>query len=317
MRMYDDEIDVEEGEAKLEELLDSVKYIHKDMLASLKKNPPTRDEARFLVDIYYQMQGYRIALAGQIRSVGEDPHESLDFFLRQAKIMEVQIQKMLQVFVMTDQHIGDWLMHVYGVGPVISAGLIAHIDINIGVTAGKIWRFAGLDPTVTWEKGQKRPWNAKLKTLCWKIGQSFLKFQNRDLCYYGKVFAQRREIETAKNERLEYKDQAAAKLERFNFRKTTTAYAYYSEGKLPPAHIQARARRYAVKLFLSHMQWVWFETYYQQPAPFPYTHEYGGHMDLILPPRYEARQDREWRAHTGSPIVPVSFDEFMAKIKAA
>jgi hypothetical protein len=44
--------------------------------------------------------------------------------------------------------------------------LLARIDIVKAPTAGHIWRYAGLDPTVRWNKGEKRPWNAGLKVLC-------------------------------------------------------------------------------------------------------------------------------------------------------
>ena len=67
--------------------------------------------------------------------------------------------------------VGAWARSVVGVGPVICAGLLAHIDITKAPTAGHIWNYAGLNPSVSWEKGQKRPWNAALKTLCWKLGE--------------------------------------------------------------------------------------------------------------------------------------------------
>ena len=56
----------------------------------------------------------------------------------------------------------------------ISAGLMANIDITKVQTAGQIQAFAGLDPTREWNKGEKRPYNARLKALCWKIGQCFI-----------------------------------------------------------------------------------------------------------------------------------------------
>ncbi len=40
----------------------------------------------------------------------------------------------------------------------------------------------------------------------------------------------------------------------FNIGKSTEAYGHYSTGHLPPAPIDARARRWTVKLFLAHIQ---------------------------------------------------------------
>ena len=48
------------------------------------------------------------------------------------------------------QPIGQWLLSVTGIGEVISAGLIANLDIRKAKTAGAFWRFCGLDPTVEW-----------------------------------------------------------------------------------------------------------------------------------------------------------------------
>ena len=156
---------------------------------------PTRDalqaaktlddkEIRFLVDSYYQLQDYRKASNNQIRSidqgVDEAPpaHQTLDWLAAQLDTMENQIKRALDVYSMAHP-IGPWVRSVYGIGPVIAAGLAAHIDNTKCPTVGHIWRFAGLDPTLKWEKGQKRPFNAQLKVLCWKAGQSFMKFSGQ------------------------------------------------------------------------------------------------------------------------------------------
>ncbi len=53
---------------------------------------------------------------------------------------------------------------------------------------------------------------------------------------------------------------------------------------LPPNHIHSRARRWAVKLFLSHAHFVghWLTT--KQLAPNPYPIEFCGHAHVIPPP---------------------------------
>ena len=166
---------------------------------------------------------------------------------------------------------------------MLSAGLLAHIDITRAPTVGHIWSFAGLDPTKTWEKGQKRPWNSSLKTLCWKIGQSFMKFSNQEECFYGHLYRERKAREIARNEAGELAEQAKQMLERRNFRKDTIARKFYEEGKLPPAHIDARARRYAVKLFLAHWHEVAYVAHYHQPPPLPYPIAHLGHAHVIRP----------------------------------
>jgi hypothetical protein len=254
-------------------------YIELEALNKLKrdiKNAGTtlsKEEARYLVDLYYQMQEYRKASDNQVRQLqkedNKEPHETLAFFANNFRTLERNIKSVLQVYA-ESKPIGQWMLSICGIGPVISAGLMANIDITKVQTAGQIQAFAGLDPTREWHKGEKRPYNARLKTLCWKIGQCFIKVQNNEEDVYGKIFAIRKAYEIERNEKGELADQAKAKLERFNIKKTTDAYKWYSQGKLPPAHINQRASRYAVKIFLSHLFSVWYEMEHKEKPPKPY-----------------------------------------------
>lgn len=254
-------------------------YIELEALNKLKrdiKNAGTtlsKEEARYLVDLYYQMQEYRKASDNQVRQLQKEdtkePHETLAFFANNFRTLERNIKSVLQVYA-ESKPIGQWMLSICGIGPVISAGLMANIDITKVQTAGQIQAFAGLDPTREWNKGEKRPYNARLKTLCWKIGQCFIKVQNNEEDVYGKIFAIRKAYEIERNEKGELADQAKAKLERFNIKKTTDAYKWYSQGKLPPAHINQRASRYAVKIFLSHLFSVWYEMEHKEKPPKPY-----------------------------------------------
>ena len=254
-------------------------YIELEALNKLKrdiKNAGTtlsKEEARYLVDLYYQMQEYRKTSDNQVRQLqkedNKEPHETLAFFANNFRTLERNIKSVLQVYA-ESKPIGQWMLSICGIGPVISAGLMANIDITKVQTAGQIQAFAGLDPTREWHKGEKRPYNARLKTLCWKIGQCFIKVQNNEEDVYGKIFAIRKAYEIERNEKGELADQAKAKLERFNIKKTTDAYKWYSQGKLPPAHINQRASRYAVKIFLSHLFSVWYEMEHKEKPPKPY-----------------------------------------------
>jgi len=236
-------------------------------------------EARFLVDTYYTMQETRIRASGQLRAIKDEPHEVLTWFEDQASTLENQVKRALDKY--TSGHpMGEWMRGVFGIGLVISAGLLAHIDITKAPTVGHIWRFAGLDPTVRWEKKSKRPWNARLKVICFHAGESFVKFSNNEKCIYGHEYRQRKELEEAANEKLAYAEQAKEKLERFNIGKATDAYKAYSVGKLPPAHLHARAKRYAVKLFLSHLHGEMYRTILKQEPPLPYPIAHMGHVHL-------------------------------------
>ena len=240
-------------------------------------------EARFLVDNYYTMQQSRIRAAGQVRSMQTEPHETLEHLTTQSERLEEQTKSALAAYV--EAHpVGKWLISIVGIGPVISAGLLAHIDIDKAPTVGHIWAFAGLDPTRVWAKGQKRPHNSMLKVICWKAGESFVKNCNREGCFYGEIYKKRKEQETTKNDNGDFAAQAANILATHNYNKTTDAYKAYSQGKLPPAHVHARARRYAVKLFLAHLHEEMFLNRFGVAPPLPYPIQHLGHAHKIERP---------------------------------
>lgn len=131
--------------------------------ASRTLNP---QEARYLVDRYYQIQQYRTSAKNQIRaSESEEPNEVIVWFAENFEELEKNIKKALDAY--TSSHpVGAWAKSVIGVGPTFAAGLLAHIDAKKAPTAGAVWSYAGYNPSVEWLKGQKRPWNADLKKLC-------------------------------------------------------------------------------------------------------------------------------------------------------
>ena len=238
-------------------------------------------EARYLVDLYYTVQDYRKATTQQVTD--EEPNLLLGWFADQHRMLENNIKKALDIYT-DNQEIGVWCKGITGIGPVIAAGLLAHIDITKAPTVGSIWKFAGLDPSSKWEKGQKRPWNADLKVLCWKIGESFVKVSGNENDFYGKIYIERKAQELLANERGDYKEKAEAVLKAKKIGKDTTAYEWYSQGKLPPAHIHARAKRYAVKLFLSHFFEMSYEHHYGKKAPEAYCFAHLGHAHKIEAP---------------------------------
>jgi hypothetical protein len=285
-------------------------------------------EVRFLVDDYYIMQESRIRAAGQIRSMErapeQEPHGILTWSKGCSEIHEGQIKAALNIYAKS-KDMGRWLMSIHGIGPVIASGLLAHIDWT-KPTVGHIWRFAGLDPTSKWVKGERRPWNASLKTLCWKVGESFIKVQNKPKDTYGKEYAIRKQYEVTGNDDGRFADQA--KVRATQVKPATESYKWYTgqypagttaaymalasifekqqliteraklltdrrlkagEGlpMLSPPHINSRARRYAVKLFLSHAHFTGLFLTTGRLAPNPYPIAHCGHAHVIAPPNLD------------------------------
>jgi hypothetical protein len=263
----------------------------------------TVPQVRYLVDTYYSYQKFRLSSSNQVRAltVSGEPHLAITWTGARMKEMEADVLVMLDSYTNTEPTgMGAWAKEICGIGPVISAGLVAHLDITQAPTVGHWWRFAGLDPTSKWEKGKKRPWNAGLKVLCYKIGESFVKVQNRDDDVYGKLYASRKQQEQAKNLAGDFADQAKRAITEKKYGEDTSAKKYYEQGQLPPAHIHARARRYAVKQFLADYHAECYFRHYGAPPPFPYPISILGHAHL------DDRQGTYARAGQPRPATPNS-----------
>lgn len=316
---------------------------------------PTKEEARFLNDIYYQTQAKRIAIAGQLRSLKQDKDTKskddakneenlafLEWYLSKSVKMEENIKKALEAF-SDSYYLSRWAKACKGIGPVLATALAANLEIKSkDMHAGNWWSYCGLndnnrpwlgkeksrviveeaiknhdgvlddftvyevaaktkwqfsylekakDPKKGWKKDELIkicsfvPYNKKLKVLCFKIGQSFRWQQNKPDSLYGRILREREEYEKTKNEAGEYAEQAKEILASKNFNKKTVAYKYYSEGKLPPAHINRRAERYATKLFISHLFEAAYYNKFGEKCPSPYIigFDESGHNDYIDP----------------------------------
>lgn len=128
---------------------------------------PTREEAKFLVDTFYQYQKRRIAMDGQIRAIlkGQDKviknknhsnemfMEYLDIKLRE---FEKNIERALNVY-SGNFYLGKYSRSILGIGPVLAAGLAATFEIkdngnnDTNMKAGNWWSYAGLNDN-------NRPW---------------------------------------------------------------------------------------------------------------------------------------------------------------
>ena len=240
-----------------------------------------RSEIRHLVTSYYQVQEFRTAAGNMVHSQRKDgrPYGLVQWLANEQRSIEDSIKAALGAYAKNDQT-GAWALSQHGIGPVISAGLLAHIDVEKAPTAGHIWSFAGLNPSQKWEKGQKRPWNAELKTLCWKLGDSFVKSSNSPKSFYGPIYRARKAQEIEKNDAGDFAELAAKTLAERTIKDKATK-DIYEAGKLPLGRLDLRARRIAVKLFLSHFHDVL--TYYElgRRAPQPYAFEHLGHTHRI------------------------------------
>lgn len=173
-----------------------------------------------------------------------------------------------------------------------------------------------------------RPWNARLKAICvYRIGETLVKFSGNEKCFYGRLMADKKRALWKQNVAGEFRDAATSDMEAKRQGDGTDAAAWkrglydpssaqaaidggtwpssaltakLADGvrfpMLPPGQIHNRARRWAVKLFLSHLHHVMYWDYHKSAPPAPYIFEHpelGDHRHLVDPPLWpEAAKGR-------------------------
>ena len=287
----------------------------------IKQNPITsREEVKSLLSLYYQIQDFRIGAGNRQFQLDKQDEDDTDNKVKAAKNIsfaytnsglkdiEDTIAEWLTDYVKRDP-VGKWLLTVKGIGGVLAAGFLAYIDISKCQTAGAIWRYAGIEGhKAPRKKGVKIDYNPAFKVLCWKAGEQFVKVsgykkdpktkevlldKNGNPIYriedalYGHLYREKLAELITKNENGEFKEFAQVILSEKNFTKETDTKKTYEEGKLPMAHLMAMAKRYAVKIFLSHLFTLWYEHANGKPAPRPFAEVHLGHVHMIEPPNKE------------------------------
>ena len=139
----------------------------------------------------------------------------------------------------------------------------------------------------------KIPYNQRLKSIMWNVGQSFI-YQSSRGSYYGKLYMERKAYEVKRNEEGYNKEYAEANIGKLKDKNTET-YKAYSQGMIPPSQITARARRWVEQLFLAHL----FDEMYRvhndalPPVPYILAHpEKNSTIENLSPddPRYEEQR---------------------------
>lgn len=277
--------------------LESPDEVVENSIATPRAENPIRRRAAILVRAYHTAQAERIRWDNRLREDAEADAKAREVPKEEGKgdlvfklladshrDSEAKIKKELESYA-SELPEGRWAMAQKGVGPVFAAGLLAFVDPEIQKTAGRVWSYAGLTAEKTYRKrGEKLTHNPDFKKLCFLIGKSFIFNSGRPGCIYGQIYKDRKAYEAAKNENGDYADYAKLMLERAKFGEDTKARTVYLSGKLPPGHLDARARRYAVKFFLSHFHEVAYRIHWGEAPPVPYPIGILGHTDYVPPP---------------------------------
>jgi hypothetical protein len=254
-----------------------------------------------MVSLYYDCQDLRIAHGNKKRT--EPPSELvqwLDFWMHAG---ENVINGKLKHWVESDKCPPEaaWAYEQVGIGPVLAAGLAAHINLEKAKTPSSVWKFAGLAPGFDRKKKHvKLPYNARLKVVAWKLGESFMKVSGKENAVYGHLYADFKAEEIKRNEAGLYKEQAALELATKNITKKE-AKAILESGKLTDGHLHSRAKRRAVKIFLVHY-WTKGREARGLEVRGPYAETILGHDGIIPASEMESSKRNERASASESPM---------------
>ena len=303
---------------------------------------PLHSRTRTLVETYYDVQKLRIALAGRVfqletqgdvslKEANEDSDGKITSpYVEQLQHIEESIKKDIKQDLKGKPIYDEFLSKVHGMGPVLSAGIIAYIeDIGKFSTVSRLWAYAGLhvvpclkcencehdklnnvvpnkyeDNMSTYYKlstctkrvmpkrraGQKANWNTKFGTHLWKCTDQF-NFQKEEKSWYKKYVSDlKRSYGFTKNE-----DGWHLSDEKRDEWISKGVGVTVTGKTVPMGHLNNRALRKTRKLFLSHVWAKWRELEGLEISK-PWIIEHGGHSDYISPDEiiaWEAKQKEE------------------------
>lgn len=214
-----------------------------------------------IVTSYSRIQDVKLAI--ESLNSGSNTVPTIDSMIQALSSVDSIVKRPISNFI-GDSIVGKWASSQVGIGQVLTAGLMSYIDIEKAHSPGAIWRYAGLDPSYN----NKKSYNSELKSICWKIGSSFAKYSTKPNSFYGKLYLQDKERRTAKNEEGLYADKAQEILSDLPY-KYRSDQDLLMQGKLSDEQIDAQARRFAVKIFLSHYYAIAYQEHHGEPAVRP------------------------------------------------
>ena len=146
----------------------------------------TDNDLRALVDFRTQIQKQRIAISNRLDALAREADEAesttsalWERWFYELQDIEGRIDKDIES-ITGDYPIIALMCEVKGVGKLLAAQVVAHIDISRAPHVSSLWRYAGYGVDGEGErdrlqKGVKAPYNKGLKTICWKVATSFMR----------------------------------------------------------------------------------------------------------------------------------------------
>jgi len=195
-------------------------------------------ELRKLIDYYKRAQKQRIACEHWVRSYSF-MELSVPIIVEQMLVdlqdYEKKCKKDIDYYFKDKENQTDiykWLVSIKGISNILAGQLIGHIDIDKTPGISNLWSYCGLKPEDNRRRGKKCKWNHNLKSVCYLIGESFIKARTPK---YREIYDKEKEKQIPTCKKIDKKGWKG--------------------------HANNRARRKMVKLFLKDLYLEWKDDY--------------------------------------------------------
>jgi len=216
-----------------------------------------REKIRSLVEVYYDIQDVRMRADARLRQIGERIRGVDPKLLRE---LEGQIKKYISFEIEDVPVFKEFLKNIKGLGPILCGALLAYFDPRKAQHASGFWKYAGLHvengKAVKRKKGQRIDYNPKVKVLCWRVGDSFLKQRTP---FYREIYDEAKIEETRKLNDPVSNPENCPMFKECSLKLRGRAKRLGREPKGFPCklHIHFRAMRKMVKRFLADFWIAW------------------------------------------------------------
>jgi len=259
-----------------------------------------------IINAFYDMQKYRVAIGNAITAYSKDGRPVPPYLARAYDVFLTNEDIVLKAIIGEVEHLPEygWLISLKGVGERLAAQVVALFPWQAFNSPGQLWSYSGLNPN-----NQQR-FSRKHKALAYRLVMSQLMSKGD----YYPLYLARKDYEWRRNLAGELEDQAKPKYsdgttsalwvggrinpewarailaDGLSFPQTINEKTEYKGIKalgqgpkmLPPAHIDARAKRWLAKLMLDHY-WQVAKWYHTGERHVPYAIAHMNHMDRIEP----------------------------------
>jgi len=191
---------------------------------------------------------------------GEQKHyiERILEVQKNAEKFEKEYEKLMKEFVESEPIYIEFLSKIKGISGILSANLIKEFGYCENAPyISSLWKFTGMhvkdEKAPVRKRGEKLEFNARLRTMVWKIGDSFVKQRTP---FYRKIYdkEKKKQIKLMEGVLNKLTKEQEKELKKIKKREEKREFFNKFNPKAPVSLMNAdlRARRKMVKIFLAH-----------------------------------------------------------------